>query len=468
MAATSKEILPRKTALTIVTVVALSIALPFLPGRKVSGLSLELVMAVFGSRPAAAPVARISPPSASQARATLNQGQPANGVYLTVPAGSLDALFASLRRVERKEPGAVTRVLHYGDSPTTADSITADVRGLLQAQFGDAGHGFLLIAKPWAWYGHRGVTLEAKGWHIEPASFNRARDGVHGLGGVSFTGNAGAWSRVRFQDDPQTHVIVYYWAQPEGGTFELVDQAQVVATVSTEAADAHPGFADVVLPAQTQDLELHVTQGMVRCFGYRFDKPGPGVQYSSIGINGGQVQMAVRYFERNQWTEALRHENPDLVVLNYGTNESIFPAYIEKEYPGELRTLIVRLRAALPNTSIILMSPMDRGVKDSTGQITTPDALPRLIETQREVALSTGCAFFNTFEAMGGAGTMARWYKMQPRMVSADFMHPLPAGAAKVGALFEQALIGAYRHRSEYGQLAAAPSPASNGGTKPQ
>ncbi|HMC62708.1 MAG TPA: hypothetical protein VKJ01_26175, partial [Candidatus Solibacter sp.] len=34
--------------------------------------------------------------------------------------------------------GAVTRIVHYGDSPTTADLITGDVRSLLQKRFGDA------------------------------------------------------------------------------------------------------------------------------------------------------------------------------------------------------------------------------------------------------------------------------------------------------------------------------------------
>jgi hypothetical protein len=41
--------------------------------------------------------------------------------------------------------------------------------------------------------------------------------------------------------------------------------------------------------------------------------------------------MVERYFEVQQWTDALQHENPDLVVLNYGTNESIYPAYVEKQ-----------------------------------------------------------------------------------------------------------------------------------------
>ena len=359
---------------------------------------------------------------------------------LTIPAGSLDTFFTALRE------GKTVRVLHYGDSPTTADSITADVRRLLQERFGDAGHGFLLIAKPWAWYGHSGVTLDAHGWKISPASQSRAPDGIHGLGGVSFTGEAGATSKVTLPEG-HTSAIVYYLRQPGGGSFEvaaLVGSGGAPAvTVDTAGEEKAPGFFVFALPEGTKGIELHVMSGKVRLFGYRFDKDRPGVQYSSLGVNGAQVQMIVRFFQTEQWAAALQHENPDLVVLNYGTNESIYPAYIEKQYPDELRTVITRIREALPKASILVMSPMDRGVMEG-GEIVTPPALGKLIDVQERIAAETGCAFFNTWRAMGGAGTMGRWYHEQPRLVSADFMHPLPQGAAKVGALFTDALIKAY------------------------
>jgi lysophospholipase L1-like esterase len=153
--------------------------------------------------------------------------------------------------------------------------------------------------------------------------------------------------------------------------------------------------------------------------------------------------MLERSFEIRRWTEALRHEDPDLVVLNYGTNESIYPEYVEKQYPEELRTVIGRIRAALPRASVLVMSPMDRG-EMAGGEIVTPPAMEKLIAQQERIAAETGCAFFNTFEAMGGAGTMGRWYQERPRLVSADFMHPLPAGAAIVGSLFESALVRSY------------------------
>src|SRR6266568_1240093 len=54
-------------------------------------------------------------------------------------AGVLDHFYESLSPTEKQEDGNVTRVVHYGDSPTTADLITGDVRAQLQKRYGDAG-----------------------------------------------------------------------------------------------------------------------------------------------------------------------------------------------------------------------------------------------------------------------------------------------------------------------------------------
>jgi hypothetical protein len=87
---------------------------------------------------------------------------------------------------------------------------------------------------------------------------------------------------------------------------------------------------------------------------------------------------------------------------------------------------------------------MDRGARQSGGAIGTIQTLPRLIHLQSQMAAENKLAFFNTFEAMGGEGTMGRWYLAEPRLVSADFIHPLPSGARIVGALLFQAITDGY------------------------
>jgi len=45
---------------------------------------------------------------------------------------------------------------------------------------------------------------------------------------------------------------------------------------------------------------------------------------------------------------------------------------------------------------------------------------------------------------MGGRGTMVRWYDGEPRLVGADFINPMPAGAQIVGELLYNALRDGY------------------------
>jgi lysophospholipase L1-like esterase len=109
-----------------------------------------------------------------------------------------------------------------------------------------------------------------------------------------------------------------------------------------------------------------------------------------------------------------------------------------------MREVVRRLHASLPGVSILLMSPMDRGERKADGEIDTLAAIPRLVNTEARVALDTGVAFFNTFQAMGGQGTMGRWYSAEPRLVGADYIHPMPAGARIVGELLFSALRDGY------------------------
>jgi lysophospholipase L1-like esterase len=463
------EQIPKKTALTVLIIVALLIVVPLIPAlRQFGGLRAQQLLSTAKlpattSQPASSSPGKgsMNPPAPPKASGKSSNPSPSSrpnaslvlpqaNPYLFDPGGALHHFYDALQRTAQKEPGAVTLVLHYGDSPVTADSITADARAIFQSRFGDAGHGFVLIAKPWAWYGHRGIDLRAKDWKIEAATQSRAKDGFHGLGGVSFTGSEGASSSVRLPDDRHTRVQVFYLQQPGGGTFSVKAGDQTLGQVQTDGPEKKPGFAEFNLPPGSREIELDVISGSARLFGYSFEKPGPGIIYSSLGLNGAQVQAVLRFFDAKQWIEALRHEHPDLVVVNYGTNESVYPAYIEKQYPGELRQVIQRIKTALPDASLLVMSPMDRGQRDPSGQILTPPVLPRIVEIQHQVASELGCAFFNTFEAMGGSGTMARWYNSQPRLVSADFMHPLPAGAAKVGALLDEALIQGYEQYQNF------------------
>jgi len=359
--------------------------------------------------------------------------------------GSLQRFYAALHATERRDAGAVTRILHYGDSPTTADLITADVRVLFQKEFGDAGHGFVLIAKPWAWYGHRGVTLKGAGWKIEPANTAELRDGQYGLGAVSFRGGPGAWSKITLKDGGHTQFEVAWLSQPDGGTFQVAADGQTLGTIDTASPVMAPSFQTFTAPEGFTELAIGSVTGRVRLYGVRLMKDTPGVEYSSMGVNGAAITILARNVGEEHWGEQLRHVKPDLVVINYGTNESVYAKYVDTAFEIELVRAVKRVQKAVPEAAILIMSPMDRGQRLPSGEIGTVAPLNRLVALEQRVAAEHGCAFFNTFEAMGGPGTMGRWYLSEPRRVGADLIHPMPSGAKIVGNLLYKSLQDGYR-----------------------
>jgi len=367
--------------------------------------------------------------------------------------GTLDHFYRALAQTELKAPGAITRIVHYGDSPTTADLITGDIRAILQGRFGDSGHGFILPGRPWAWYQHTGASVEGKGWQMAPASQFLSRDGIFGLGGVSFTGSSGS-SHIRYRT-PQDRIELWFEREPGGGAVVLTADGNEVGRVDTSGEKA-AGFAAFNLPHPSQSFALQAS-GPARIFGVEAERTNPGIVYDSLGLNGASVTVLSHLFNQEHWTAELRHRNPDLVIVNYGTNEADFASFIEKGYEKELREVIRRLHAALPDTSLMIMSPMDRGYRFG-GEIQTMPTIPEIVTIQRRVAQETGCAFFDTFRAMGGEGTMARWYATQPRLVSADFIHPNPAGGKLIAEIFTRQIIsGLDRYKRRDTTHAAVP-----------
>jgi len=384
------------------------------------------------------------------------------------PHGAMEAFYVSLLRTERREPGAVTRILHYGDSPVTADLITADARTLLQERFGDAGHGAYLIAKPWAWYGHRGLDVKSEGWRSDPATLRGQKDGWYGLGGVSFTGAAGAWSRIRIRKPGHTRIAISYVGQPGGGELAVRSGELEVGVLDTAAPEEAALRQWFDIPPQEEEIELRVTRGKVRLFQVELFKPGPGIVYDSIGLNGTWAGVLAWHMNARHWEQQLREAQPDLVILQYGTNESGYRKYIDSTYPRDFVEVLRRIRAAVPEASLLVMSPMDRGVRESGGAVGTMPTIPHLVAVQAKLAAENGCAFFNTFEAMGGPGTMGRWYMAEPRLVSADFIHPLPAGGRIVGTLLYNALMDGYNAYKQRVLRQTVASGRQPGAVKPQ
>jgi lysophospholipase L1-like esterase len=407
----------------------------------------------------------------------------AKQIAIEDPSGkAMEPFWASLAKTEKGAPGAITRVAHYGDSLLVSDLVSSTARKKFQARFGDAGHGFILIAKPWEWYHHEGINHSSSaGWRMNRIVNPRISDEMYGYGGATFRSNAGgtkaSFSTLKQDAKPKgdpkedighraSRIDVHYLEEPQGGSFDIFIDGKKVKTVDTKAAQKRYGVASASAEDGEHAFEVRVVGGQeIRLFGVAVERDTAGVVWDALGMNGARARL-LDVQDDAHWAQALKARNPALVVLEYGANESGDTGLAWDKYEASLEKVLVQVRTALPGSACLVMGAMDRAGAGAGGLESRP-IIPKLVEAQRKVALKTGCAFWNTYEAMGGPGSMGRWTKTKPRLASGDLTHPSPAGGQLIGELLFGALMTGYQSAPKVPSNGAAPkvAPATSGST---
>ena len=368
------------------------------------------------------------------------EGAPALAAIGALENGAaLKHFYEALGKLDDGQSHADVTILHFGDSHTAADFETGPLRRALQARFGDGGRGFVAIGEPWKHDVQEGLRNGCThDWTLErshPTKASKGKlvgDGLYGLGGVAMHADragARAWGEYTGK---ASHIEVAYLAQPHGGSFDMYIDGTRVGRVSTRAQASASAWRTFDVPEGPHRVELVVAgDGDVRIFGAKLDRDQVGVTYDALGINGARITNALAWDEAHM-AEQIRHQEPDLVVLAYGTNESGDTDVPIETYERQLVDLLGRIARAAPGASCMLVGPPDRAVHTRDGWGTVPRLLD-IIAVQRRVAQAAGCAFYDQLEAMGGPGTIAQWAEeMQPR-AARDRVHFSREGYTELG-----------------------------------
>jgi lysophospholipase L1-like esterase len=360
----------------------------------------------------------------------------------------LGPFYRALDRTLRREPGAITRVIHFGDSIVTSDYVSGSLRRKLQEQFGDAGHGYSLIANAWPAYFHNDVyRFASSGWLVSRLVGPLSPDGIYGLGGVSFRAPPGARARFgtakkgRFGRSVSRFEVAYY-REPGGGTLELNLDGHPYRTLDT--AGSPPGIAHEVVtaPDGEHELELVSRKGFVRAFGVAMERDVPGVVLDAIGIQGARVRFLGQQ-DKPSFGEQLGWRKPSLIVYQFGANESADGfAYSMADYHRTLLEVLQQAKQAVPDAGCLVLGAMDRAERHGEEMSTAP-VIPALVEEQRKASAEAGCAFFNLYQAMGGRGSMATWVRRG--LGQADLTHPSGSGAEVLASWIQRALLAGFK-----------------------
>ncbi len=395
-------------------------------------------------------------------RGPLDRGAPKKALYLDIerpPVPIIDpshrglaGFYRALERTVNQAPNGVTRIVHFGDSIVTSDYVSGTLRRKFQKQFGDSGHGYMLLANAWPAYFHNDVDrFSSSGWLVSRIVGPLAPDGLYGLGGVSFRAPPG--SRARFGTAKKgsygkrvSRFEILYLETPGGGKARVNLDGEEHLVLDTNAEQKRVVSKVIEVPDGPHDLEIVTISGYTRGFGVVMERSSPGVVYDAIGIQGARIRFLDKQ-DDDHWAQQLRWRDPHLLIYQFGANESGDGfAYPMDEYYTTMKTVLDQGKRAVPDAGCLVIAAMDRAEKKGTAMRTMP-VIPAIVKEQRRAAAAAGCAFWNTYEAMGGPGSMAAW--VQRGLGQADLTHPTGSGSEVLASWVFNALMQSFKEYRE-------------------
>lgn len=355
-------------------------------------------------------------------------------------AQALSSFFKALDDMKSGRRVEPVRVAHYGDSHIAADILTAEIRRQFQHDFGDGGPGYIITRNPFS-TPRRGVKSGAtSGWSVDGIGNSPGNDGFYGLAGISLT--TSKRDERMWLETSCNHFEIYYIRWPGGGTIDVtVDGASVLDQPLSLNSDL-PGpdyYSYDTISTGVHRIEIRtLTPGRTRILGIVAERIAPhsGISYDVLGINGARLVRLLSW-NSNILADNIIERKPDLIILAYGTNEVTDENWTVESYSRMLAEFLDRFRRAAPDASLIVYGPPDRADNPVAGS-----KMPRLIEAQRRAAKEIGAAFWCSYDAMGGAGSMNNWASQG--LGQGDHVHLTGQGYLKMGDMFYADLMKAY------------------------
>lgn len=364
------------------------------------------------------------------------------------------------------EPEPLIRILHYGDSQIENDRISGSFRNYMQRAFGGAGRGLVSLTQNVQAHGLK--MQKSKEW-AEVNMMQEKRRGNYGLSGGYLMPPAIWFIQPLLRTADYGHFRLD-WNKPEGGAFvdvfvhEDVPAKNLSWTVDTRtedgaaaqavSADRTPsektGFGIKRFRFKREDFEKSRNLKMRLSRNHNLyavslnDSTGICVDNLPYRGNSGYIFSPQ---QRAFLSENYRLADVKFIIYQFGANlipYNAVPAKTDSLRQAELayyrRALlqeITYLHAVAPTMPICIVSIPPRPVdarRDMEEEYDRRAALRVVYDIQREVALATGCVFWDLWALT----------KDHPEWISSDHIHFSDAGADMVGKMLYKSFISDY------------------------
>jgi lysophospholipase L1-like esterase len=211
--------------------------------------------------------------------------------------------------------------------------------------------------------------------------------------------------------------------------------------VNTRGSVKKSAYFTLDVPDGEHEFEIFTKSGVTRAFGVVLERDTPGVVLDALGVQGARIRFLDKQDDAH-WAEQLAWRKPDLLIYEFGANESGDGfLYSMADYHRTMKDVLTQGQRALPGSSCLVIGAMDRAAKVGD-EIVSMRVIPSLVAEQRSTAAEVGCAFFDTYSAMGGAHSMPTWVRRG--LGQADMTHPTALGSEVIGDWLFRGLMQTY------------------------
>ena len=396
-------------------------------------------------------------------------------------AGGMRHFYQALANA--KKMNRPVRVAYYGDSFIEGDIFTADLRELLQDQFGGNGVGWVDCASQV--HGFRTTVVHnfsgINEYEVVKRPFKVTNQGIAQR---YFTAANGA--KINYKGSKVRHHLnawdkAIFYLRTDGGltmrttingdttlvntvegsqNLQIVEHKAPQASKAAQTLQAPPSASEgATIDPSSDSKTIEAPSGAVggasaiSSVSYSFTSIGAGTLLYGVAFEGTKGVVVDNFSMRGSAGYTLSNipaatlaqfaaRRPyDLIVLHYGLNVANAKQANYSGYTRQMGEAIDHLRQAYPEASFLIVSMPDRDQRTDAG-LRTMKGVEQLVAYQQIMASDHAVSFFNLFEAMGGRESMKGL--VEQGMANKDYTHINFKGGRHLARLLYDALMAGY------------------------
>jgi lysophospholipase L1-like esterase len=345
-------------------------------------------------------------------------------------------------------------VLHYGDSQIEGDRITQYLRTNFQSLFGGKGEGIILPFK--INNIKQAVDVENKGNWIKYNIWKEKNKNNKNLYGPLL-------QYVRYAPDfddsfPNDSIIYEATITLNKNTNIIANQLHIIygnlkkpvlvqyyidnefVTMNTLKATQVTTISSLKINKPAKQIVIEFTgKDSPDIYAINLDAE-KGIYFDNIPIRGNSGTDFTK-ISFSQLSSLFKTLNVSLIIWQFGIN--VVPSNINDYtfYENLVYNQLEFLKKCAPESSILVIGVSDMTMNTDSGMYSYP-SVEKIRNAQRNAARKAGCAFWDTYEAMGGYNSMKEWVKAG--LANTDYTHFTYTGAQHIAKLLFKAIYNEY------------------------